>query len=197
MNPSTRRSRSSLRAGRIAAWTIALVVLIAPDARAQIGSFRGFLTGHVGAIGGGDISSARATLGASVAVHEDTGWGAEIDIGHAADAVSGRQILDVTSYMVNAIWIRPDGVVRPFGMGGAGVLQVNGCDAPCNVPARTHDFGMNIGGGAFLMLSDIAGFRADARYVFSSAEHADLHRPDNFNYWRISIGATFSWAIAP
>jgi hypothetical protein len=197
MNLSTRRSRGSLRAVRIAACTIALLVLIAVDARAQIGSFRGFLTGHVGAIAGGDISSARATLGASVAVHEDTGWGAEIDLGHTSDALSGRQILDVTSYMVNAIWVRPAGQIRPFGMGGAGVLQVNGCDSPCNVPARTYDFGVNIGGGAFVMLSDVAGLRADARYVFSSADHPDLHRPDNFNYWRISIGATFSWAIAP
>jgi len=204
MNPSTRNSIRcercfSLRARRMAVWTIAVLALTAIDARAQggIGRFQGFLTGHVGAISGGDISSARATFGASVAVHEDNGWGAEIDFGHTSDALSGQQILDVTNYMVNAIWIRPAGLVRPFGIGGAGILGVNGCDAPCNVPARTYDFGANVGGGAFVMLSDIAGFRADARYVFSSADHADLHRPDNFNYWRISIGATFSWAIAP
>ena len=182
----------------IVAIAVACVAASAIEARAQaIGSFKGFLTGHVGAISGGDISSARATLGASVAVHDDTGWGAEIDFGRTADASAGRQILDVTSYMVNAIWIRPAGQIRPFGIGGVGVLQVNGCDSPCNVPARTYDFGANIGGGAFLMLSDVAGLRADARYVFSSADHPDLHRPDNFNYWRISIGATFSWAIAP
>jgi hypothetical protein len=204
MNPSTRNSIHfercfSLRARRMAVSTIAVLALTAVDARAQggIGRFQGFLTGHVGAISGGDISSARATLGASVAVNEDNGWGAEIDFGHTADALSGQQILDVTNYMVNAIWIRPAGMVRPFGIGGVGILQVNGCDSPCNVPARTNDFGMNVGGGAFLMLSDVAGFRADARYVFSSADHADLHRPDNFNYWRVTVGATFTWAIAP
>jgi hypothetical protein len=94
--------------------------------------------------------------------------------------------------------MRPDGLVRPFGVGGAGVLQVNGCDdSPCNVPARTYDLGVNIGAGAFVMLNDVAGLRADARYVFSSADHVDLRRPDNFNYWRVSIGATFTWAIAP
>ncbi len=197
MNPSTRRSRGSLRAGRIVSWIVALLALTAADAHAQIGSFRSFLTGHVGAISGGDISSGRATLGASVAVHDDTGWGAEIDFGHTADVLAGRQILDVTSYMVNAIWMKPDGLVRPFGVAGAGILQVNGCDSPCNVPARTYDFGMNAGAGAFVMLSDVAGLRVDARYVLSAADHVDLRRPDNFNYWRVSFGATFSWTMVP
>ena len=204
MNPSTRNCMRferyfSLRARRMAVWTIAVLALAAVDAHAQsgIGRFQGFLTGHVGAIAGGDISSARAMFGASVAVNEDNGWGAEIDFGHTSDALSGQQILDVTNYMVNAIWIKPAGMVRPFGIGGVGILQVDGCDSPCTVPARTYDFGANVGGGAFVMLGDVAGFRADARYVFSSADHADLHRPDNFSYWRVSIGATFTWAIAP
>jgi hypothetical protein len=189
MNRSTRR---------IVVCTLALLALTASDARAQVmGSFNGFLTGHLGAISGGDISSARATLGASVAVHDTTGWGAEIDFGHTADAVADRQILDVTSYMVNATWMRPKGRVRPFGVAGAGILQVNGCDSPCPVPARTHDLGVNAGAGAFVMFNDVAALRADARYVFSSADHVELRRPDNFNYWRISLGATFTWTMAP
>ena len=49
----------------------------------------------------------RVTPGVSVAVHEDTGWGAELDFGHTAAALAGREILDVTSYMVNALWLRP------------------------------------------------------------------------------------------
>ena len=195
MNPSTRRS---LRAGRILVWSLALLALMAADTRAQgVGSFKGFLTGHVGAITGGDISSARATLGASVAVHEDNGWGAEIDFGHTSDAVSGRQILDVASYMVNAVWLRPEGLIRPFGAAGVGILNVNGCDSPCNRDAKTHDLGMSFGGGAFYMLSDVAALRADVRYLFSPADHLDLSRPDNFRYWRVSVGATYAWAIAP
>ena len=199
MNPSTRRSRGSLRAVRIAACTIALLVLIAVDARAQtgIGVFNGALTGHVGAITGGDISEARSTLGVSVAVHEDNGWGAEFDFGHTADVLAGRQILDVTSYMVNATFASQEGRIRPFAIVGAGVLQVNGCDSPCNVAARTYDFGLNVGAGAFFVLKDYAALRADARYIFSGADHPDLNRPNNFNYWRLSFGATYKWAIAP
>jgi Outer membrane protein beta-barrel domain len=204
MNPSTRnRVRFercfSLRARRIAVWTVALLISVAADARAQIGvgAFKGALTGHIGAVTGGEISDARATLGVSVAVHEDNGWGAEIDFGHTADALSGRQILDVTTYMVNATWARPDGLFRPFGVAGAGVLQVNGCDSPCNRAARTYDLGFNAGAGTYFVVNDYAALRADMRYFFSGGDHPDLGRPDSFNYWRISFGASFTWAIAP
>ena len=177
--------------------TILLLGTAAIDADAQVGagSFTGFLTGHAGAVNGGDLSEARATLGVSVAVHEETGWGAEIDFGHTSDVLSGIQILDVTSYMVNAAWVRPKGLLRPFGLGGVGLLQVNGCDAPCNIAARTFDFGLSAGGGTYLALNDVAALRADLRYFWSSANHPDLNRPDNFNYWRFSFGASFMWAI--
>lgn len=183
-------------------WTLAVAALVCAsplDARAQMsmGSFSGYFTGHIGAITGGEIAEPRVAAGASVAVHESNGWGAELDFGHSSDATSGRQFVDVTSYMVNGIWTRPIGVIRPFALGGAGVLQVNGCDFPCNRAARTYDFGLTAGGGVFVMAHDSFGVRADARYIFASADHRDLNRPDNFNFWRVSIGATFSWAIAP
>jgi hypothetical protein len=183
---------------RMLVWIIAVLALTAGEARAQAaGSFTGFLTGHAGAITGGDLSAARATLGVSVAVHENSGWGAEIDFGHASDATADRQILDVTSYMVNATWMRPSGLIRPFGVAGAGILQVDGCDAPCNRPAQTYDFGLNAGAGAFALLNDVVGLRADVRYIVTSADHPDLSRPANFNYWRVTFGATFIWALAP
>src|SRR5688500_7531023 len=91
---------------------LAFVALTSTDAAAQsrrMGSFRGLFTPHVGMVAGGDVSEARGTLGASVSVQEQDGWGAELDFGHASDAVSGFQILDLTTYMVNASWVRPEG----------------------------------------------------------------------------------------
>jgi hypothetical protein len=169
------------------------------DASAQMtfGSFKGYLTGHVGMIAGDELTNENLAAGGSVSVVEQTGWGAEFDIGHSADALAGPQVLDVTSYLVNAIWIKPVGTVRPFAIAGAGILQVNGCDTPCNISARTHDLGLSVGGGAFLAFNDIVGVRADARYFFSAADHPELHRPDNFSFWRFSVGATFMWAISP
>lgn len=178
----------------------AMLALTARDARAQgmsMGTFKGYLTGHVGAIFGGDLSNDRLSGGASVSVQENTGWGAELDFGHAQDGQSGRQVLDVTSYLVNAAFVRPKGTIRPFAELGAGVLQLNGCDTPCNVPAKTYDFAMNAGGGAFVAINDMFGFRADLRYIFSAGDHPELHRPDNFNFWRASVGITYMWSIAP
>jgi hypothetical protein len=184
---------------RIAIWALAAVAISAVDARAQMsmGSFQGYLTGHVGAITGPDLSEPRLAGGASVAVQEGNGWGAELDFGHTTGAVSGRQILDVSSYLVNGSWVRPTGVFRPFAVAGAGVLRVNGCDAPCTRTALTYDFALSAGGGAYLAVTDMFGFRADARYFFTSADHSDLRRPENFSFWRVSIGATFMWAMAP
>ena len=198
MNPSTRRNRGSLRTGRIVLMSFVVVALTAIDARAQMsmGSFKGYLTGHVGTIAGGELTNERLVAGASVSVQEQGGWGAEIDFGHASDALSGRQRLDINTYLVNASWVRPHGLVRPFGVVGAGVLQIDGCD-PCNGDTRTHDVGFSAGGGAFLVVNDWAGARADVRYVVSPGDHANLGRPDGFSFWRISVGATFMWDIKP
>lgn len=177
---------------RIVVWTLAAVLLSVVDARAQL--FQGYLTGHIGGITGPDLSDPKVTGGASVAIQEETGWGAEIDFGHTTDAVSDRQVLDVDTYFVNASWVKPTGLIRPFAIAGGGVMQVNGCDAPCNRSARTYDLGLSGGGGVYVALHDLFGLRADARYFFSSADHSDLRRPDNFSFWRLSIGATFMWA---
>ncbi|HEX8030462.1 MAG TPA: outer membrane beta-barrel protein [Vicinamibacterales bacterium] len=180
--------------------TVAAFLAATPiDAHAQMsfGSFKGYLTGHVGMIAGDELTNENFAAGGSVAVVEQTGWGAEFDFGHSSDAVAGPQVLDVTSYLMNAIWVKPLGVVRPFAIGGAGVLQVNGCDTPCYASARTYDLAMNLGGGAIVAFNDIVGIRADARYFFSSADHPDLHRPDNFSFWRFTVGATFMWSINP
>jgi hypothetical protein len=178
----------------------AAVAMSARDARAQgmsMGPFKGYLTAHVGAVTGGDVDGERLAGGASVSVQETTGWGAELDFAHADDATAGRQVLDLTTYLVNATFVRPKGTVRPFAALGAGVLQVNGCDSPCGGPARTYDFAMNAGGGAFVAIDDMFGFRADLRYIFSTADHPELNRPNNLAFWRASFGITYIWSIAP
>jgi len=185
---------------RAMVFAVALIAVTAIDARAQMsmGSFKGYLTGHVGAITGGPLTNERLTAGVSVAVQEQLGWGAEIDFGHTGDAlINNRQVLDINSYIVNASWVRPRGLVRPFAIAGAGVMQIDGCDFPCNRAARTYDLGLSAGAGAFLALHDSAGLRGDVRYFFAGADHPDLRRPDNIHYWRISFGATFMWDILP
>ena len=185
---------------RILAWTVALILVSSGDARAQgmtMGSFKGFFTGHIGSVAGDDVSDPRMAIGASVAVHEPNGWGAELDFGHSSDAHSGAQVLDVTTYMVNGTWIAYTGRVRPFGLFGAGVMQVDGCDAPCNRPSNTYDFGLSAGAGVYAVFNDYVGVRGDARYFYSSADHPDLRRPEGFKFWRVSAGVTFMWTVLP
>ena len=178
-------------------WVV--IAVSASDARAQMtmGTFKGYLTGHVGAVTGGDVTNERLSAGASVAVHEATGWGAEIDFGRSTDVTVSRQLLDLTTYLVNGSWAKPIGMVRPFGTVGAGILQVAGCESPCSLASRTYDFGFSVGGGAFITVNDVAALRADVRYFFSSADHPDLRRPDHLAFWRVSVGATYMWAIVP
>ena len=174
----------------------AFVAAGAVNAHAQMGGFKSYLTAHVGSTLGGELDNPSAAFGGSLSVHDDTGWGAEFDLGHSADAAADGQILDITSYMVNAIWTKPIGFVRPFGIAGAGVLSVSGCGS-CAGSTRTNDFGLGFGGGVLAELNDAFAVRADARYLFSSADHAELGRPDSMNFWRLSFGATFMWWTAP
>jgi opacity protein-like surface antigen len=175
-----------------------IVVGAATEARAQtMGAFRGYLTAQAGLATGGDVADPIFTPGIAVSVQEANGWGAEIDFGHTTDLVSGRQVLDVNTYMVNGNWIQPRGRLKPFVSAGLGSMQVNGCDSPCTRPANTYDLGINAGGGVLYGINDWIGVRGDARYFRSSSDHPDLGRPSNFSFWRVSLGVTFLWAIVP
>jgi len=177
----------------------ALVGVTAGEASAQMtmSSFKGYLTGHVGGVTSGDVTDGTTAFGLSVSVQEGSGWGAELDVAHAGDLeVAGTQVLDVNTYMVNAAWVRPVGRFRPFGVGGIGVMHVDGC-AFCNHEANTYDFGFTAGGGVHFVLTDWAAVRGDARYLWTSADHPDLGRPDGLKFWRVSGGFTFMWAVLP
>jgi len=181
----------------LSVWMLLAVSATEASAQMTMGTFKGYLTGHVGVVTAGDVTSERLTAGASVAVQEISGWGAEVDFGRATDVDTTRQQLDLTTYLVNASWVKPAGTIRPFGTAGAGIMQVDGCISPCGGSARTYDFALGVGGGTFLVINEVAALRADARYFFSAADHPELRRPDHLAFWRISVGATFMWAIVP
>ena len=167
------------------------------EAQLSMGSFRGYFTGQAGLATGGDVSNPGLTPGASVSVQEANGWGAEFDFGYSADTDAGRQLLDVATYMFNGNFIQPEGRLRPFASVGAGVMQVDGCDAPCTRPAKTFDLGINAGGGALFAFNDMVAVRGDVRYFRTLADHPDLRRPNNFSFWRVSLGVSLFWAIVP
>jgi hypothetical protein len=177
---------------------LALVAVAAGRAEAQTGgTYTGFLTGQLGITAGGDVPASVLTPSVSVSVQEDSGWGAELDLGYANGAPSSSQELDLTTYMVNAIWQAQKGTVRPYGLGGVGAIQVHGCFSFCTQIATVFDFGVNVGGGAFYPLNDVVGFRGDLRYFWAPGDKTGSTRPGNYSFWRASVGVTFIWTLAP
>ena len=180
---------------RLVVLTAACVAFSAIDARAQMsfGTFHGYLTGFIGGTLAGDVDGSVFTAGGSVSVQETTGWGAEIDFGRTTDATVNGHELDLTTYMVNMTYVRPYKLIRPFAAAGGGVHQVD--DGALH--AKTYDLGLSAGGGVFLLANDVIGMRADARYFFSLGDHPELARPDKISHWRISVGFTYLWQMAP
>jgi opacity protein-like surface antigen len=174
------------------------VLLAATPAWAQLtmGAFRGLATGHIGSSLGTDDAGNALSVGASVAVIEESGWGAEIDFGHADSGDAPREGLAAQSYMLNVIGVRPTGRLRPFGVAGVGAIHAQTCVAGCSETATWTDFGFTGGGGLHYIFSDAFGLRADARYFTALGDHPDPVR-QNLSYWRIAVGATFLWAVAP
>ena len=180
----------------MAAMTLAcLMAAGASDARAQGMTFRGYATPFVGLSAGGSVDSPLPTLGASVSVHEESGWGAELDAAFANDSDSPNQGADFTSVLVNVLFTRPTGAVRPYVTGGAGVLNLHGCLSTCPQVITANDLGVDAGGGAYLVLADALGLRADVRYVWAPGDHPS--RPSNYGFWRATVGFTFMWVTAP
>ena len=176
---------------------LALLAVVAARADAQTGTYTGFLTGQLGTTRGGDVPVSVKTPGVSVAVQDVSGWGAELDVGYANGAPSPAGELDLATYMVNAIWQAREGTVRPYGLGGAGVIQVHGCFTSCTQVASVYDLGVNLGGGALYAINDVVGIRGDVRYFWAPGDKTGTTRPGNYTFWRASIGVTFMWAIAP
>jgi hypothetical protein len=176
----------------------AVLTMGVAEARAQMsmGSFHGYLTGHLGTVFGGDVSDGAVAGGVSVSMQETTGWGAEFDFARAVNVTSGALELDVNSYLINMSFIQPDKRIRAFATAGGGLMEVSGC-ASCGRDSKTYDLALSAGAGIFALYNDVIGMRADARYFWSNSEHPDLGRPENFKYWRLSVGVTYLWTVAP
>jgi hypothetical protein len=178
--------------------SLGLVLLAAREAGAQtmsFGTFHGYFTGHIGGVLGGDVDDPRITGGASVSVQERTGWGAEFDFGRATGVEIEAHEFSLTTYMFNMTFVQPSSMIRPFAAVGGGVYQVDGCVCPQS--ERTFDLGLSAGAGVFVLANDAIGMRADARYFWSAGDHRDLGRPDNMSHWRLSVGFTYLWTMAP
>ena len=178
---------------------IALVLVCAASrCEAQSFNFTGVLTGHLGVSATNDVRDRTLTPGVSMAVLDDNGIGAELDIAHVNDFDSTRFAdSSVTSAMFNFIAMSQSLTMRPFVVVGAGVMNVRVRVFDGDPSVGRTEPGWTAGGGVLYMLNEILGIRGEARYFRHFSQHADVPLTGDgvLDFWRTSVGVTLAWPI--
>jgi opacity protein-like surface antigen len=179
----------------------ALVCLLLPAAaQAQSSDFTGFVTLSAGRVHSGDVRDSSWSPGVSMVVVEASGWGAELDIAHSGQFDASRFVdsrLTTVALNVTGIFMDPLALVRPYVIGGVGLVWARTCLVDCRQAVNHTDLGFDVGGGALVMFNEAIGVRGDVRYFRFFEQEGTLPLPgyDTFGFWRTSVGLTFSWPI--
>lgn len=182
---------------RIAVSVVACFVL-ATGAEAQVEVFSGLLTGHVGPAAGGDVRDLTPMAGAAMAVLDESGVGLEIDAGHAGDfddtLFSDSSITTVT---LGVLALYPHDRLRPFVVGGAGVVRTRAVVLPNSASTTQTDTVWHAGGGLLYMLNEALGVRGDIRYFrqFGRQQALPLGANEALDFTRLSAGVSYSWPM--
>lgn len=137
--------------------------------------------------------------------------GVEIDFGYSPNffetgtasnnAFEFTNDSNVTTLTANAIVGIPiggqrGGSVRPYVVGGVGLIRTNVQDAAKFFTVHSkNDFGFDLGGGVMGFFNSNVGVRGDVRYFrsFTGSENAIGLGLSNFNFWRGSAGVSFKF----
>lgn len=143
----------------------------------------------------------KLTIGGSVALLSDSFYGVEADVAHAPGFFQGNDPLGlilssrVTTVSGSIILAAPLAVtresLRPYIVGGLGLIQARSEDLVSLLPLEKDLLGLNIGVGAIGLLSERTGVRFDLRHFKAvSGEHGPFARPgtSRLSFWRASAG---------
>ena len=177
-----------------------VLVPAAASAQRTTTAFTGFATASIGRAHGGDARDAGWAPGVSMKVIEASGFGAELDLSHVREFDTEHFVESgITTFTFNAtaVWSNPTAIVRPYVLAGFGVIRVRACDLDCQPVISRTDLGFDAGAGAYVLFNETIGARAEVRYFRFVQRHDDLPLTDNgfFDFWRTSVGLTFSWPI--
>lgn len=179
---------------------LAAVVLAASVAEAQSKPplFTGLLTGHIGGVSQGDVRDWTFTPAVSLAVLDDHGLGAEIDVSYSGD-YDTAQFADssITTVMINFVGMYPTGPLRPYVTAGGGLAWVRVAYAADSSAIRETDLTWNVGGGLVYMLNDALAFRGDVRYYRNFGQDSAIPLGENgdLDFLRSSFGVSYIWPI--
>jgi len=196
----------------------ALVAAAAPaSADWTITPFVGWNTG-----GSADVNGASGTntaskfehkvdYGASIAGMGAGVFGFEFDLGYSpnffaastsSDGLQFSSKSNALTMMGNLIVGVPigghGGQLRPYAVGGVGLIRTNVQDAGEVFDVTTkNDFGFNVGGGVMAFFKQNIGIRGDVRYFrgFRGTNNSSTggFGLSNFQYWRPSVGVSFKF----
>lgn len=196
---------------------LAVVAVAAAPSRA---SADWYVTPFVGGNFGGNASfggnntfddevERRVDLGASLGwmskgiagVELDWGWSPNFFQNTTGPANFAFGDSNVTTLMGNVVVGIPiggqrGGGVRPYVVGGAGLLRSNISATTFFNELTSNDWGIDVGGGVHGYFNDHVGLRGDLRYFRAlqdnSAAPNDLDLAlSSFNFWRATVGVTF------
>ena len=169
------------------------------DAQTKV-AYTGYFTPFLGLTAGDDAEDPGFTAGASLAVTDAEGWGAEVDFGHATTLGDDRfRDSGLTSGMVNLFYLWPHVGIQPFGIAGAGVMRVSGALSLNGDRGSRTDWAWMGGGGVHIPLNEVFAIRGDVRYMRFFESHPDVPVPGGgaFGTWRFAAGLTLNWPLEP
>jgi hypothetical protein len=148
----------------------------------------------------------KMTIGASVALLSDGVFGLEAEVAHAPGffqgddprglVLSSRVTTAGGSLLVAAPLALTRESLRPYLVGGLGLMQARSEDIANLLPVEQDLLGLNVGVGAIGLLSERTGVRFDLRHFKAiSGEDGPFARPgtSRLSFWRGTAGVTIRY----
>ena len=140
------------------------------------------------------------TVGGSAALLDDGMFGIEVDFGYSprfferknSSGLIARS--NVTTLTGNVMVAAPLSVsrdsLRPFVVGGGGLIHIGIQDVADAFPVSSNVVGINVGGGAIGPLTNRTSVRFEMRYFRTVTEDQDAAAfgPSRLSFWRAAVG---------
>jgi hypothetical protein len=156
----------------------------------------GLITPFVGVTFGGNTTTNQDTYGISIAGMAAGVFGFELDAARTGRVFGDEGISTdgtLTTVMGNLLVGAPLGPVRPYAVGGLGLIRTSASGLLLGDTAQT-ELGVDMGAGLMGFFSNHVGARVDVRYfrTVTGGETGSLNFDlGDVDFWRASVGATF------
>jgi len=160
-------------------------------------------TPFIGVNMGGDTEKNTVSYGGSIGWMGAGAFGFEVDFGYAPDFWDSNEVTTVGGNVLDLMGNLMIGIplggqhgfgVRPYVVGGVGLLRSRVDDAEGFFDVNENSFGIDAGGGVMIFFSNSVGIRGDFRYFRalhnSSKDELDLSL-GSFDFYRATGGITF------